>query len=81
MAYSSIFNSFSSIASKPINIRWIRTSKLPTNNKKNNKIDRSVTKNKMQEIHTGPSANKTGFNLITFYFNNRGKLSIIRCTN
>ena len=65
---------FQHCASKPINIRWIRTGFQPYV-----KILSSIA---LQTIfHEQPlhplGANKTGFYLILFQFNNSGKLSII----
>ncbi len=76
---------FSSMASKPITIRWIRTGSQPywkimysivlqivfhETSYQNHKIPRAL----------GPfGANKTDFNLKIFQFDIRGKLSIIRC--
>ena len=67
------------MASKPINIRWIKTGSILKNQtilheylNKNHKINTSSVSPE------GPNANKTGFNLIIFHFNIHGKLSIIR---
>ena len=52
------------MASKPINIRWI-------------KLVLSQTEKPCTARELGSSANRTGFNIIILYFNIRSKLSIM----
>ena len=79
------FNAFSSMASKPINIRWIRTGYQPYwksciasyywhffhEYKNKNKNDTSFVRLSFWPLGT----NKAGFILVIFYFNVCGKLS------
>ena len=78
------YNNLSSMASKPITIRWIKIGSQP-----DWKIMYSIELQTIfyeyqnfQFCQPGLrpiGADKTGFNRIIFHFDNRGKLSIIRC--
>ena len=66
-----IFEPFSSMASKPINILWIKTgSKI---------MYRIVLQTIFYEYQNRNHNIDTKMNLIFFSLNTRGKLSIIRC--
>ena len=70
---------FSTMASKPIYIRWIRTGSEPYRKIMFIIILQTINTSLVSYCLWPLASNKISFNLITFHFNTRGKLSIIRC--